>query len=155
MLYSGTNNRILHYVPALVLHYVRALRSCITFLQLHSCITFLHYISVLHFCFTFLHYISTLHFYITILHYNSALHFCITFLHYFSILRTWITVLGLQLPRRRVYRMFEYERRIYTLILVEFVGNEIQYFTLPHTFRPDPGGMVGIQVNPGGMVGIW
>ena len=30
-----------------------------------------------------------------------------------------------------------------------------QYFTLPHTFRPDPGGMVGIQVNPGGMVGIW
>ena len=30
-----------------------------------------------------------------------------------------------------------------------------QYFTLSHTFRPDLGGMVGIQVNPGGMVGIW
>ena len=89
MLYSGTNNRILHYVPALVLHYVRALRSCITFLQLHSCITFLHYISVLHFCFTFLHYISTLQFCITILQYISALHFCITFPYYAPGLHSW------------------------------------------------------------------
>ena len=27
-------------------------------------------------------------------------------------------------------------------------GPIIEYFTLPHVFRPDPGGMVG-------MVGIW
>ena len=35
------------------------------------------------------------------------------------------------------------------------VGLSKQYFTLPRAFHPEPGGMVGIQVNPGGMVGIW
>ena len=41
------------------------------------------------------------------------------------------------------------------LSLTTYVLCEVQYFTLPHTFRLDPGRMVGIQVNPGRMVGIW
>ena len=97
MLYSGTNKRILHYASALrsssmfwitlpvtYLHYITALRSCINS-ALRSCITFLQ----LHSCITFLHYISTLQFCITILQYISALHFCITFPYYAPGLHSW------------------------------------------------------------------